>query len=299
VTDAPQPHDDQAVDDEIVEPASRVSPPTVTGLPDGYIYGVTRYADILLQGAFPDRLADLVRSLEAFRPTLDELRAGGGGRTVFVARFDKSLADQVTSDGATVWGKRNITVYRGVGLDGERKPLVKTRGHEIDMFGVGSLEPDGEFPGIAVEMEWNNKDPFYDRDLLNFDALHREGAIAVGVIVTRGPRLQDLIGPVVRSKDGGYKYGQSTTHWNKLVPRVNLGGGGECPLLLVGIEPERIAGVDLAYKAREIVRQAALATDRDTWRSHYSSWADAKAAAKAFKEQAAELLPPVTDAGDE
>jgi hypothetical protein len=295
VTDAPQPHDDPAVD-EIVEPASRVIPPTIAGLPDGYIYGVTRYADILLHGAFPDRLAELMRSLEGFHPTLDELRAGGGGRTVFVARFDKSLADQVSDDGTTFWGKRSITVYRGVGLDGERRPLVKTRGHEIDMFGVGSLEPDREFPGIAVEMEWNNKDPFYDRDLLNFDALHREGAIAVGVIVTRGPRLQDLIGSVVRSKDGGYKYGQSSTHWSKLVPRVNLGGGGECPLLLVGIEPERIDGIELAYQARELVREAALATDKDTWRSRYPSWAEARAAAKQFKDQAAELIPPVSDA---
>jgi hypothetical protein len=39
------------------------------------------------------------------------------------------------------------------------------------------------------------------------------------------------------------KYGASTTWWDKLVPRVNLGGGGECPLLLVGIEPERVAGL--------------------------------------------------------
>lgn len=43
------------------------------------------------------------------------------------------------------------------------------------------------FPGVAVEMEWNNKDPFFDRDLSNYYALHRAGALAVGVIVTRGP----------------------------------------------------------------------------------------------------------------
>jgi len=30
---------------------------------------------------------------------------------------------------------------------------------------------------IAVETEWNNKDPFYDRDLENFKRLHAEGAI--------------------------------------------------------------------------------------------------------------------------
>ena len=127
-----------------------------------------------------------------------------------------------------------------VGLDGTALLTRRTRGHEIDMFGKGTL--DHPLPGVAVEMEWNNKDPFYDRDLINFQALHHEGAIAVGVIVTRGPALQDLIGPTIRSKDGGFKYGQSTTHWDKLIPKINLGGGGECPLLLVGIEPHRIDG---------------------------------------------------------
>ncbi len=180
----------------VVAPASRVGQPTIAGLPDGYVYGVTRYSDVLLQGAFPDRLADLVRSLESFRPTLDELRAGGGGRTVFVGRFDQSLADQRAPDGTQVWGKRNITVYRGVGLDDTPEPLVRTRGHEIDMFGVGGRS--SPFPGIAVEMEWNNKDPFFDRDLENFKRLHADGAISVGVIVTRGTSMQDELKPMVQ-----------------------------------------------------------------------------------------------------
>jgi hypothetical protein len=40
-------------------------------------------------------------------------------------------------------------------------------------------------------IEWNNKDPFYDRDLENFKRLHADGAISVGVIVTRGRSLHD------------------------------------------------------------------------------------------------------------
>src|SRR5690606_3465341 len=98
------------------------------------------------------------------------------------------------------------------------------------------------YPGIALEVEWNNKDPFFDRDLLNFQALHREGAIAVGIVVTRGPELQRIISNTVVSSASStsVKYGQSTTHWDKLIPRVNLGGGGECPLLVIGVEPDRV-----------------------------------------------------------
>ena len=51
---------------------------------------------------------------------------------------------------------------------------------------------------IALEIEWNNKDPFFDRDLENFKGLHAEGAISVGVIVTRGASMQDEMLALVR-----------------------------------------------------------------------------------------------------
>lgn len=254
-----------------VDIAGEVRQVTTRGWPEGYVYGATRYADVILKESFGARFRDLVAVLGAFHPTLDELRSGGGGRTVFVKRFDDSLAAR-TEGGQQVWGKQNITIKKTVELDGTAVLTRRTRGHEIDMFCKGSL--DHPLPGAAVEMEWNNKDPFYDRDLINFQALHREGAIAVGVIVTRGSGLQALIGPTIRSKDGGFKYGQSTTHWEKLIPKVNLGGGGECPLLLVGIEPARITGISLARDVKRRLDQAAAF--KENWRDSYKRWADAK-----------------------
>ena len=284
--------------DEVLDLAGQVRQSTIEGLPAGYRFGVTRYADVILQEAFRDRFDDLQVALEEFRPTLDELRAGGGGRTVFVRRFDESLGNMVDETGSddehadrTIWGKQNITIEKAVGFDGRTEPVSKVRGHEIDMFGKGSLERP--FPGVAVEMEWNNKDPFFDRDLINFQALHHEGAIAVGVIVTRGPALQDLVSGVIRSKDGGFKYGSSTTHWDKLVPRVNLGGGGECPLLLVGIEPDRIAGVELAYRVRGKLDEAEAV--KASWRETYSKWGDAKLAYEAIRDEALAMLPPLAE----
>jgi hypothetical protein len=252
------------------------------------VYGATRYADVILQQAFSDRFADLVAALDDFRPTLDELRSGGGGRTVFVARFDASLARR---HGGAVWGKQNITIEKRVGLDGTPIRTARTRGHEIDMFGRGT--PAEPLPGVAVEMEWNNKDPFFDRDLINFQALHHEGAIAIGVIVTRGPALQRLISGTIRSKDGGYKYGQSTTHWDKLIPKVNLGGGGECPLLLIGIEPERIAGIELA---QDVAQELARAGDfRANWRAGHATWQEAKPIHDRMLRAALDRMPPLRD----
>lgn len=224
-----------------------IQTPKVAGLPEGYKYGATRYADLILRYAFPTRFAELTSVLESFRITAEELVAGGGNRADHTARFDQGLE-------ARGWGKRTITL--GKLVDGV--VIHQTRGHEIDMFCLGD---EKSYPGIAVEMEWNNKDPFFDRDLLNFQALHHEGALAVGVVVTRGPNLQRIIGPTIRGTATSAKFGQSTTHWDKLVPRVSLGGGGECPLFLIGIEPGRIIGFEKIQSLFDAHRQVSRDED--------------------------------------
>lgn len=217
-----------------------VRTPSIEGLPEGYVYGVTRFADLILRDAFEERFDDFVTVLSEFQVSVYELLQGGGGRASMTSRFDAML-------GARGWGKRVIEISKRI----DNILIHSTRGHEIDMFGVGSRA--APYPGIAIEMEWNNKDPFFDRDLLNFMALHREGALAVGIIITRGPTLQRIAGPVIKtsSKSNNVKYGQSSTHWDKLIPRLNLGGGGECPIIVVGIEPPRIDGFDVVVEAYE------------------------------------------------
>lgn len=220
-------------DDPIVDAdqlPGTVQPPQ-TELPTGYHYGVTRYADLILKSAFPRKFADIVANLEDFYiDYAEDIRTQGGSRARHTARHDDGLIRRG-------WAKHNVTVEKRV--DGE--PVYRVRNHEIDVFTKGDNDT---FPGIADEMEWNNKDPFFHRDLNNFQALHREGVIAVGVITTRGPRLQEVL--EFLGKEGEYskdKYGKATTHWNKLTPMIDMGGGGECPLLCIGIEPEKVRGL--------------------------------------------------------
>jgi Restriction endonuclease BglII. len=84
---------------------------------------------------------------------------------------------------------------------------------------------------IGIEIEWNNKDPFYDRDLNNFRLLFEYQAISVGVIITRSDSLQDIFNELGK----GSSYGASTTHMSKLMPRIEGRSGGGCPLLVFGI----------------------------------------------------------------
>ena len=84
---------------------------------------------------------------------------------------------------------------------------------------------------VAVEIEWNNKDPFFDRDLNNFRLLFDLRAISIGVIITRCDELQDIFNDLGR----GQSYGASTTHMSKLLPRIEGGSGAGCPILVFGI----------------------------------------------------------------
>src|SRR5205814_4628827 len=64
--------------------------------------------------------------------------------------------------------------------------------HEVD-----HVRSYANLDAIALEIEWNNKDPFFDRDLENFKRLHAEGAISAGVIITRGSSLQQRMRELV------------------------------------------------------------------------------------------------------
>lgn len=84
---------------------------------------------------------------------------------------------------------------------------------------------------VAVEIEWSNKDPFFDRDLNNFRLLFELRAISVGVIITKSDHLRSTMEQLGIWK----KYGTSTTWMGKLLPRIEGGGGGGCPILVFGI----------------------------------------------------------------
>lgn len=86
---------------------------------------------------------------------------------------------------------------------------------------------------IALDIEWNNKTEFYDRDLNNFRLLHNLDAISVGIIVTRDTELQK---GVFKPLGLGSKYRALTTHLNKLIPKIEGGGAGGCPLLVIAVK---------------------------------------------------------------
>ncbi len=147
----------------------------------GFDVQAENHALAVLTRDFAEPLGELCDALMQIRISDVELIRGGGGEAHSTRRLRRSLTDRG-------WLKRNIVIRKYVD-EAERAATS----HEIDHVRRTS---NG---AVALEIEWNNKDPFFDRDLENFQRLHGEGAISVGVIVTRGASLQaDLIEIVKR-----------------------------------------------------------------------------------------------------
>jgi hypothetical protein len=168
------------------------------------------HAVSILSQDFPQEFQDLIGCLNTFQLTRSAVMTPGGGRSPIPQEIDGYLHTRG-------WAKKKFDI-RTV-IDGEE---IRLPSHEIDNFKNR----------IGVEVEWNNKTEFYDRDLNNFRLLWERKVISVGVIITRASELQDIFNALGK----GSSFGASTTHWNKLIPKVDGGGAGGCPLLLVGID---------------------------------------------------------------
>ena len=150
--------------------------------------------------------------LRGFKLLRSEVQAAGGRKSPIANQIDGGFY-------ARGWQEKQFQT--AIKVDDE---VFETPTHKIDCL-------KGR---VALEVEWNNKDPFFDRDLNNFRLLFDLRAIDVGVIVTRGSELQTIF----KSLGKGSSYGASTTHHEKLWPRIEGGGGGGCPVLTFAITPE-------------------------------------------------------------
>ena len=147
----------------------------------GFEVVYTSHAEAILSVDFPAAAADLETALLSATIPIEEIIASGGGEAKGTQRLRRALA-------ALGWKKATFRIQKVI--NGVAK---ESQTHEIDH--VREFETGY---AIALEIEWNNKDPFFDRDLENFKRLHADGAISVGIVVTRGKSLQDNMRHLVR-----------------------------------------------------------------------------------------------------
>jgi Restriction endonuclease BglII len=139
----------------------------------GFQIEFVSHAEAILRFDFPDVARDLDSVLANVSIPIEEIIRSGGGETKATQRLRRAFVEKG-------WSKHKFEIVRTI--DGVRREAIS---HEIDHMAKYDRGV------IALEIEWNNKDPFFDRDLENFKRLHADGAISLGVIVTRGSTLQD------------------------------------------------------------------------------------------------------------
>lgn len=166
----------------------------------------------ILAAARPAEWADILAVLRRFRLLKSDILKPGGSKSLIANKIDGHFLEL---------GWREKKFDTRIFVD---EAEFKAPTHSVDCFKNR----------VALEVEWNNKDPFYDRDLNNFRLLFELRAIDVGVIVTRCTELQTIFNDLGR----GPSYGASTTHLAKLLPRLEGGSGGGCPIVVIGIRKE-------------------------------------------------------------
>ncbi|MCE4147928.1 MULTISPECIES: BglII/BstYI family type II restriction endonuclease [Bacillus amyloliquefaciens group] len=168
-----------------------------------------RHACAILKNDFPNEWNDIINVLESFRLNKSDIVKAGGRKSPVSNKIDNFLY-------SLDWVEKSF----------DTKVLIDEQKHTTPTHKIDCLKNR-----IALEIEWNNKDPFFDRDLNNFRLLFELRAISVGIIITRCTELQALFNLLGKGKS----YGSSTTHISKLLPRIEGGGGGGCPILVFGI----------------------------------------------------------------
>lgn len=179
----------------------------------GYEIYEWRHASAILRADFPEEWSDICHVLSNWRVKESSVVRAGGGRTDIAIEHDGAFHSRG-------WKKKRFDTEITVDDVSFKSPT-----HEVDCFKNR----------VALELEWSNKDPFFDRDLNNFRLLFDLRVVHVGIIVTKADDLREVF-----EKLGIWsKYGTSTTWISKLLPRVEGGGGGGCPILVFGVTKER------------------------------------------------------------
>lgn len=171
-----------------------------------------KHALVILKHDFRNEWNDIVELLHSFRLRKEWIEEPGGRKSRVASFIDNFLASKG-------WIEKQFDT--NVVVD---QVIMNSPTHKVDCFKNK----------VALEIEWNNKDPFFDRDLNNFRLLFDLRAISVGVIITRCDELQDIFDNLGR----GQSYGASTTHMSKLLPRIEGGSGGGCPIVVFGISKD-------------------------------------------------------------
>ena len=181
-----------------------------------------KHAAAILCNEFPDEFGEICQALREFRFTEQDITTPGGRESQIPVKFSNVLRPKGWKEGQMTASLR---------VDGQD---INPRTHKVDYL-------KGR---IAFDLEWNSKDQTFDRDLYAFEQFFNYNRISAGVLVTRSNQMDEYFKGLGEYTDRNGvkrrymdKYGSSTTQMTKLLPRLEAGRNGGCPVLVFGITP--------------------------------------------------------------
>lgn len=178
-----------------------------------------KHAAAIISKEFPAEFSELCTALRSFRFNIKNITEAGGNES----QIPKIFSDILRPLG---WNEKNLSAELNVyEIKGKKSKELKSS------INHGSHKVDYLKGRVAFDLEWNSKDQTFDRDLYAFRAFFEYDAISLGVLVTRSNELDSLF----KTLGISHKYGASTTHMGKLIPRLEAGRNGGCPVLVFGI----------------------------------------------------------------
>ncbi len=138
------------------------------------------YADVISENEFPDQIESICSILDNWSLEIENhiIKRGGG-------QADQTI--EITQEfNKNNWLTNDITIENKITFENTFLDRISTSTtHKIDHFAQGNNDKL-----LAIEIEWNNKDEFFDRDFQAMRRLYEAHVIELGIIITRGPELE-------------------------------------------------------------------------------------------------------------
>jgi len=170
-----------------------------------------KHAAAILSTEFREEFQEVCTALRNFRFTEEDIIIGGGNESNIPKKFSNILRPMG-------WKQEQLNAKMLID-----NIVIRHDTHKVDYI-------KGR---VAFDLEWNSKDQTFDRDLYAFRTFYEYNKISIGILVTRSNDLDPYF--AILGKKIKDKYGASTTHMGKLLPRLEAGRNGGCPVLVFGI----------------------------------------------------------------
>jgi hypothetical protein len=202
-----------------------------------YGFFETRNAAAILRATNPKAFAEVMDILRDFELIDDDLILAGGEESGLAKRLNHAFRSRGWREGRVDTKITLVLRLMPFAEAGETEAHIEESSTANEGYKVDNVKDR-----IAMDLAWNAKDGNLDRDLAAYRALYEAGLIDGAVLITRTIDDLRVLGYRIRLAAGMDEKSakkvlstSTTTNTKKLLPRLQRGDAGGCPVLVAAI----------------------------------------------------------------